>query len=344
MFEVWLNLTKSKIMKKSILSACFAFVGLLSVVAKDLPTDILDANIGLVYYEFSPDENRDANLKEARTLLEEKGYNIVSMHHVTDIIDADVAVADMDYKKVKYIIKVVAKPPMYTMFLLENKDKLDRTFKEKTNNQLIIEAAASIENVVKKVDKRYNSYRKKGLLTNSVDYDRTWADKILISDEAKNKLAILNEKRSHVKYISETIVDSIPLDIKTSKVAFVKFCKEDYIYMLKASNNCICNVLKKSSLNYEIFETYEDYANRKDEFKYRIVLTKSIGGGGPLIKTSYNNITGGWETKNFINSPQVPMYITLLRDEQDSQIYNCSKCKIPSLINKSIKIFVESVE
>jgi len=295
-----------------------------SCFANKVPADLLEANVALIFQEFTPNRYRVDDAIEARQTLEKLGYNIVAIHNTTSPYDAQIALADLRAKNVKYIIKFNTINGNYYIWYYPFSEDIDQTFK-KANDEFIEEGAMTLEKAIEKGEAETKKAREQNLLTNNLEYNHSLADTIMWSEKDGLEIAKANEVRNILSFANNTLT-TYPKEMKGAKIAFVKFTGMDVPFESGLSNSLITGKLKGSGLNYEVFEKYEDYAKRKQEFKYRIVYFNQLSASdlGLRAETTYDMSNGSYKTKLANDEHVSQLFISLLRDEKTGQLYKFS--------------------
>jgi hypothetical protein len=310
--------------------------------AAKIPSDFLDANVALVLFEFDLAKDPDAILAQSRQTLESKGLNIVSMHNVSDRYDAEVALADMKAKNVKYIIKVLFKffrTDVYYINVFSKAEMTDPRFLKYESASFITEGGITIDRVLTRTTDNITHYQKKKTLSNDVPYSRSLADTILFTSEDALRMDYLKDKRNRVDQLMTYKSDELPADIAEEKIAFVCFDKQDMPNEAALGNSLVESHIHDLP-NCEVFKNYDDYLKRKGEFRYRILISSNqlIFRG---IKQPFNHVV----TSGFNKGPEgyqrnKSLSCILVRDERNGDIYKCTDF---DWLNASSRIFVKKV-
>ncbi|WP_430812891.1 MULTISPECIES: hypothetical protein [unclassified Carboxylicivirga] len=336
-------------MKQIISFLLFAFTGVIQTYAAKIPSDLLDSPVGIVLYEFSVDENANEHLEFYKEQLIDDGLNVVAVHNVSDRYDAKIANADMKAKNVKYVYRIMSKffkmQTTYHLHVFPYNELKDEEFRKAEKSAFIYEGATSIESLHKKYYKNIEKYSKKNTLSNTKTYDETLIDTVMILPEDKDLITKIIDKRTVLHELESFNRQGLPKDIRSCKIAFVKFDNMDFPNQYRLCNPFVAPKLKKLDIDVKVFDTYDDYLKNKDKFDYRIIFSKK-NLAFKSTKHIYNEYNTPWAKKGWTTKSQQTdkvLVSLLLRDEKNGDLYQCTELEwISSVVGKFKKALKDS--
>lgn len=323
-------------MKKCVITCAFTLLSVVCTKAQKIPADILDANVALAFYEYNTNENIETDFKEIQQALIDNGLNVVSAHQVTNRYDAAVALADMNGKDVKYIARVLyytIQSPIYYINIYERANLTDETFEKAEKKSFLIKNADTAQKLGLKIKQCLMDYQNKHDLSNAQVYHSSLLDTTIIKPEDQAILQFLNNKRNFVMTGNTPYLHQLPEDLSACKVAFVKCDAMDAQHAATTINSIIETQLKDYQFNCEIFDSYEAYLQRKDEFKYRVLFSSQK----MTNIESRNQNPAPFTYKNGLTQTDKELISVMLRDETSGAVYQCTDC---DWLDESTRSFV----
>jgi hypothetical protein len=317
----------------------FALINV-ALYAKKIPDNLLSTNIGVVYFEFYHNENAAEELALSVDEFNEMGFNVVAAHNISNPYNMEMALYDMEGKDVKYILYIFNKRYIYKLSVMAFEDFAKKSISMKSIFRL---AANSLTKMHNKTERKLNSYQRKNLIENTPNLSAHYVDTFMYKDQHKEEINYLIDKRNIADHLTSYDYEGLPVDLGNSKIAFVRFDKMDTPNFAFLTNGIAKNGLRGYEYGYEVFNSYDDYLKRKDEFKYRILFTSQ---NLVFIRkkqyyrqnhSSRSNINPGIYYRTKTEQVDKQLFAVILRNEKTGEIF---KCTDHDWLHKSLREFV----